>query len=91
MINRILQTSHHPARGVDNQVGYGMADPVAALTFDVPAGDRQAPSAQTRILAAPSTPAPPDHRARNIALAFAGTFACAVLLSALFARLRRAR
>ena len=35
IINRILQTSHNPPRGVDNQVGYGVVDPVAALTFDV--------------------------------------------------------
>ena len=39
IINRILQTAHNPPRGVDNQVGYGVVDPVAALTFDVPAGD----------------------------------------------------
>ena len=40
IINRILQTAHNPPRGVDNQVGYGVVDPVAALTFDVPAGER---------------------------------------------------
>ena len=38
IINRILQTAHNPPRGVDNQVGYGVVDPVAALTFNVPAG-----------------------------------------------------
>ncbi|EUA43692.1 subtilase family protein [Mycobacterium xenopi 3993] len=36
VINRILQTAHNPPRGVDNQVGYGVVDPVAALTFNVP-------------------------------------------------------
>ncbi len=91
VINRILQTAHRPPRGVDNQVGYGMADPVAALTFDVPPGDRLAPAAQTRILVPPSAPIPPDLRARNAALAFAVAVACAVVLWALVSRIRRAR
>ena len=50
VVNRILQTSHNPPRGVDNQVGYGVVDPVAALTFNVPPGDRAAPGAQTRVV-----------------------------------------
>ena len=39
VIRRIMQTAHNPAHTVDNQVGYGVVDPVAALTFDVAAGD----------------------------------------------------
>lgn len=38
VINRIMQTAHNPPAGVDNRVGYGLVDPVAALTFNVPAG-----------------------------------------------------
>jgi len=91
VINRILQTAHHPPRGVDNQVGYGMIDPVAALTFDVAPGDRVAPSAQSRIVVPPQGPAPRDHRARNIALGFAGAVAVGVLLSMLIIRARRSR
>jgi len=91
VINRILQTAHHPPRGVDNQVGYGMVDPVAALTFDVAPGDREAPSAQTRVLTPPPNPGPRDHRARNIALGFAGAVAAGVLLSMLVTRIRRTR
>ena len=91
VINRILQTAHNPARGVDNQVGYGVVDPVAALTFDVPAGDRTAADAQTRIVAPPPAPQPPDHRARTVALGFAGAVAAAVLLAMLISRARRAR
>lgn len=34
----IQQTAHNPPRGIDNQVGFGVVDPVAALTFDVPPG-----------------------------------------------------
>lgn len=91
VISRILQTAHNPPRGVDNQVGYGVVDPVAALTFDVPAGDRLAPEAQTRVMAPPPAPQPPDHRARTVALAFAGVVATVVILSSIIARARRAR
>ena len=38
IINRLTRTARAPARGVDNQVGYGVVDPVAALTWDVPEG-----------------------------------------------------
>lgn len=38
IINRLTVTAHPPARGVDNQVGFGLVDPVAALTWDVPDG-----------------------------------------------------
>ncbi len=38
IINRLTRTARAPARGVDNQIGYGVVDPVAALTWDVPEG-----------------------------------------------------
>jgi membrane-anchored mycosin MYCP len=91
VINRILQTAHNPPRGVDNQVGYGVVDPVAALTFNVPPGDRVAPGAQSRLIVPPAPPSPPDHRARNVALGFAGVVAAAVVIASLTARARRER
>jgi len=36
IINRLIRTARAPGRGVDNQIGYGVVDPVAALTWDVP-------------------------------------------------------
>ena len=89
VITRIQQTSHNPPRGVDNQVGYGVVDPVAALTFGVPAGDRVASDSATRVV----TPAlqPPDHRARTVALAFAGAVLAAVMMTAIVQRARKAR
>jgi membrane-anchored mycosin MYCP len=91
VINRIVQTAHNPPRGVDNQVGYGVVDPVAALTFNVPPGERVAPGAQSRVIA-PAAPAPPpDHRARNVALGFAGVVLGAVVAAWLIVRARRAR
>jgi membrane-anchored mycosin MYCP len=38
IVKRLVHTARPPARGVDNQVGYGLVDPVAALTWDVPDG-----------------------------------------------------
>ncbi|MCV7192916.1 S8 family serine peptidase [Mycolicibacterium brumae] len=91
VINRILQTAHNPPRGVDNQVGYGVVDPVAALTFDVPPGPRAAPGSQTRVIAAPAPPQPADRRAHRFALSFAAVVAAAALALALAGRARRSR
>jgi membrane-anchored mycosin MYCP len=38
VIDRLIRTARAPARGVDNQIGHGVVDPVAALTWDVPEG-----------------------------------------------------
>jgi membrane-anchored mycosin MYCP len=91
IINRILQTAHNPPRGVDNQVGYGVVDPVAALTFDVPPGDRLPPAAASRVLHPLPPPPPPDHRARTVALVFAGIVAAAIAVVSLIVRARRER
>jgi membrane-anchored mycosin MYCP len=91
IINRVLQTAHNPPRGVDNQVGYGVVDPVAALTFNVPPGDRLAPGAQSRVIVPAAPPPPPDHRARTAALVFAGLVIAAALIASLVARARRER
>lgn len=91
VIHRIQQTAHNPPRGVDNQVGFGVVDPVAALTFNVAPGDRAAPGAQTRVLTPPAPPIPPDNRARTIAVAFAGVVALSALLVAAVSRGRKAR
>ncbi|OBK93895.1 type VII secretion-associated serine protease mycosin [Mycobacterium asiaticum] len=91
VVNRILQTAHNPPRGVDNQVGYGVVDPVAALTFDVPPGERLPPPAHSRIVTPAAPPAPPDHRARNVALILAGIVAAGGAAAWLVARVRRQR
>lgn len=91
VIRRIEQTAHNPARGVDNRVGYGLIDPVAALTFHVEAGQRFASGAQTRVLRPPAAAAAPDHRARYVALIFAAIVMGAVGVTALLSRAWRAR
>jgi len=59
IINRLTRTARAPARGVDNQIGHGVVDPVAALTWDVPEGPVKPP----QHLSAPlEVPQPPPHR-----------------------------
>lgn len=59
VINRLTRTARAPARGVDNQVGHGIVDPVAALNWDVPDGPVKPPQQ----LSAPLTiPKPVPHR-----------------------------
>ncbi|GAT07631.1 alanine and proline rich membrane-anchored mycosin mycP2 [Mycolicibacterium novocastrense] len=91
VINRIVQTAHNPPTGVDNKVGYGLVDPVAALTFNIPPGERIAPGSQSRVLTPAPPPPPPDHRARNIAIGFLGVIGGGVLIVMIAARIRRAR
>jgi membrane-anchored mycosin MYCP len=68
IIRRITETAHNPGRGVDNQVGYGIIDPVAALTFAVAPGDPAPPEHLTAMLRVPAPPAAPDLRPRHTAL-----------------------
>jgi len=53
IINRLTRTAHAPARGVDNQIGYGVVDPVAALTWDVPEGPAKPPQQLSAPLSIP--------------------------------------
>jgi len=59
IINRLTRTARAPARGVDNQIGYGVVDPVAALTWDVPEGS-VLPKESGSPLKMPPVPAPRD-------------------------------
>lgn len=68
VIRRITETAHNPARTVDNQVGHGVVDPVAALTFDVEPGDPKPVEHLTTMLAVPPPPPAPDTRPRTVAL-----------------------
>jgi membrane-anchored mycosin MYCP len=59
VINRLTRTARAPARGVDNQIGYGVIDPVAALTWDVPDGS-VLPKESGAPLKMPPAPPPRD-------------------------------
>ena len=64
VIRRLQATAHPPAGGRDTVVGYGVVDPVAALTWDVPPGDWLAPSVAMEPLHVPTPPPAPDARPR---------------------------
>jgi membrane-anchored mycosin MYCP len=59
VINRLERTARAPARGVDNQLGYGIVDPVAGLTWDVPEGPAKPP---TQLSAPLNIPKAAPHR-----------------------------
>ncbi|MDV3123309.1 type VII secretion-associated serine protease mycosin [Mycobacterium sp. 21AC1] len=59
IINRITSTARHPGGGVDNYVGAGVVDPVAALTWEVPDGPEKVPYRVKEVPPPPYIP-PPD-------------------------------
>jgi membrane-anchored mycosin MYCP len=69
IVNRLIRTARAPARGVDNQIGYGVIDPVAALTWDVPDGS-VLPKESGSPLKVP--PAPPPRNMTPVWVAAAG-------------------
>jgi membrane-anchored mycosin MYCP len=91
VIRRITETAHNPPRGVDNKVGRGVVDPVAALTFDVDPGDRLPPEHLTSLLNVPAPPPPPDLRPRNTALIGAAVVGALATVIVGAAALRRRR
>ena len=78
VVHRITATAHNGARAPSNVVGAGSVDPVAALTWQLPAGN-QPPAAPVKPVAVPPAPAPKDTTPRTVALA--GTAALAVLVA----------
>lgn len=78
VVHRIAATAHNGARAPSNVVGAGSVDPVAALTWQLPAGD-QPGAASAKPVAVPAVPAPRDTTPRTVALA--GTAALAALVA----------
>ncbi|MEO9328364.1 type VII secretion-associated serine protease mycosin [Gordonia aurantiaca] len=70
VMDRIIATAHAPGDGHDQKVGHGVVDPVAALTAEIPT--ENGPRAQSAPIAAPPPRTPPDHTARNVAIAGTG-------------------
>ena len=68
VIRRIEQTAHSPASLVDNRVGYGVVDALAALNNDVPLGPARGSETLSRPLTPPPPPPPPDRRPMIVAL-----------------------
>ena len=78
IVTRLLGSAHRPARGIDDAVGAGIVDPVAALGYRAPP---RAPGGVdlAGALAMPPAPRPPDRRPELVA---GGVIAAAVLLGA---------
>ena len=91
---RLIQTAHAGPRGVDNATGYGLVDPVAALTYDLPADCPASVLPQTHKDTLVITPPPPDPdpRPHTWALAMSGAVLAATMLGLTVLRfLRRTR
>lgn len=61
IINRITATARHPGGGVDDLIGAGVINCVAALTWDIEPGPASAPL-NVRRLPPPVIPTAPDHK-----------------------------
>jgi membrane-anchored mycosin MYCP len=90
VINRITATARHPGGGVDNYIGAGAVDPVAALTWDVPEGPKTAPF-KVKQLPPPVYIPPPDRGPITIVVIAGAGLALALGLGALARRALRRR
>ncbi len=90
VVSRISATAHTAARSPSNLVGAGSVDPVAALTWQVPAEPR-VDSTAARQIAAPPPPAPQDPMPRLVAFAGVGVLAALVLGTLMASAKRKGR
>ncbi|WP_284144790.1 type VII secretion-associated serine protease mycosin [Mycolicibacter acidiphilus] len=92
IINRIKQTAHAPAAVIDNRIGHGVLDPLAALNDDVPPIPLPRENLSSP-LGPPPPPPPVDPRPRNVAVisavALASVMGAVVALTALAGRQRK--
>lgn len=87
VVQRITATAHNGARAPSNLVGAGTLDPVAALTWDLPAAADPAP---TKSLPAPPEPEPTDPTPRIVAYTGSAVLLLGVVVvAALVARRRK--
>jgi membrane-anchored mycosin MYCP len=81
VMERIKRTAHTPDAGPNSATGYGVVDPVAALTYDLPPAD-QVPNPDTgRAIAGPPRPDPASVLARNVVLAVLGLSAAGAVVA----------
>ena len=76
--HRLTATAHGAARSPSNLVGAGVVDPVAALTWDLPA---TTPAPKSVAVPMPPEPAPKDTTPRTIAFTGAAVLAIAALVA----------
>ncbi|MGV0788075.1 type VII secretion-associated serine protease mycosin [Mycolicibacterium sp. XJ2] len=90
IMNRITATARHPGGGVDNYVGAGAVDPVAALTWAVPPGPEQV-QYRVKELPPPVFTPPPDRGPITAVVVVGAGLAAALGLGALARRALRRR
>ncbi|MGW4371822.1 type VII secretion-associated serine protease mycosin [Nocardia takedensis] len=67
VVERIQRTAHNPGTGRDDSVGYGLIDPVAALTAQLPATAPHLQADVPRMFPAPPIEPGPDPLPRRVA------------------------
>jgi len=82
VIDRLERTARAPARGVDNQIGHGLVDPVAALTWDVPDTPVKPPTQLSTPLGLPK--AAPDRDMVPVWVAAGGLLGALLIAGATF-------
>ncbi|MGE2835361.1 type VII secretion-associated serine protease mycosin [Mycobacterium sp. SMC-4] len=90
VVNRITATARHPGGGVDNVVGAGVVDPVAALTWEVPAGPAKVPY-EVKTIPPPVHVPPPDRTPITAVVVVSGAVALVLGVGALARRALRRR
>ncbi|MCH9732921.1 MAG: type VII secretion-associated serine protease mycosin [Actinomycetia bacterium] len=91
VVHRIIATAHNSARAPSNLVGAGIVDPLAALTWQLPADSHAAgtPQEATKPIALPTPPAPEDSTPRTVAFIGTAALILAVIVASLAARRRK--
>ena len=88
VMDRVKRTAHTPQVGPDAETGFGVIDPIAALTYQLPPAAGMPAVLAGRPISGPPQPDPKSHRARNTVLAVMG--ACAALAAVALAVVKRA-
>jgi membrane-anchored mycosin MYCP len=91
IINRITATARHPGGGVDDAVGAGIVDAVAALTWDVPSGAGTAATFPVKRIEPPVPVPGPDHGPINAVALAVLSLIVALALGALVGRALKRR
>ena len=87
--HRLEATAHTGPRGVDDTVGYGLIDPVAALTYDLPPGSRTLSETHRRVLVVAPDPVPVNHWPQWWSLIASAAILAAALIVIVAVRARR--
>lgn len=87
VVDRISRTARNPARSPSNLLGTGIVDPIAALTWELPADYSE--SSEVKQISLPPAPPAENPLPRNLAFWGVGVLAVGVLLVAVATARRR--